>query len=311
MAKQPRSLSGHVVAITGGARGIGRATAAALAREGAKVAIGDLDPALTERTASELSGEVRGYQLNVTDRASFEAFVDAVERDLGPLDVIVNNAGIMPVGRFADEDDATAIRQFDINVHGVILGTKIALNRMLPRRRGHIVNIGSGTSKAATPGIATYSATKHAVVGLTEAVRAENPDSGIEFSVVMPVVVNTELGSGIADGRGLKKLEPEDVANAIVEALKFPRFDVFVPKSIGWLLRITAITPRRLREAIAKGMKADKFILEADQAARAAYEQRAARSEPGREPEADAKDAVAPPDGAQEDTEASEPVAAG
>ena len=297
MAKQPRSLSGKVVAITGGARGIGRATAEALLREGARVGIGDIDGELAERTASELGDNARAYPLNVTDRASFEAFVDGIERDLGPLDVMVNNAGIMPIGRFAEEDDATTARQVDINLHGVILGTKIALRRMLPRRTGHIVNIGSGTSKAATPGIATYSATKHAVYGLTDAVSGENRDSGLDFSVVMPVVVKTELGSGIADGRGVKRIEPEDVADAIVDALKFPRFDVYVPRSIGHLLRGTTVMPRRLRYAIARALKADRFILEADQGTRRAYEERIARAEPGREPESETKDMVHPPTG--------------
>ena len=147
MAKQPRSLSGKVVAITGGARGIGRATAAALIREGARVAIGDVDAATAQQTAEELGAGTVALELNVTDRESFEGFVSQVEERLGPVDVLINNAGIMPVGRFVDEDDATAARQIDINLHGVIYGTKIALRRMLPRRSGHIVNIASVAGK--------------------------------------------------------------------------------------------------------------------------------------------------------------------
>ena len=119
----------------------------------------------------------------------------------------------------------------DINLHGVIYGTKLALERMQPRRSGHIVNIASQAGKAGIPGGATYCATKHAVVGLSEAVRLENRDHGIEVSCVMPAVVNTELGSGLPDTRGVKKLEPEEVADAIVEAIETNRFDVWVPKS--------------------------------------------------------------------------------
>jgi len=111
MATQPRSLYGTVVAITGGARGIGRATANALAREGAKVAIGDLDADLAAKEAAAIGGDAVGLGLDVTDRDSFEAFLDAVEEKLGPLDVLVNNAGIMPLGRFIEEDDASTIRQ--------------------------------------------------------------------------------------------------------------------------------------------------------------------------------------------------------
>src|SRR5687767_9444575 len=88
MAKQSRSLTGTVVAITGGARGIGRATAAQLVEAGARVAIGDLDRSLAERTASELGLSVSAYELDVTDRGSFERFIDAAESDLGPVDVL-------------------------------------------------------------------------------------------------------------------------------------------------------------------------------------------------------------------------------
>ena len=148
MAKQPRSLSGKVVAITGGARGIGRATAAALVRKGAKVALGDIDIELAEQTAAELGGGTLALSLDVTDRASFECFLDETEQQLGPLDVLINNAGIMQLGLLAEESDATTTRQIDINLHGVICGSKLALQRFLPRRSGHLVNIASTAGKA-------------------------------------------------------------------------------------------------------------------------------------------------------------------
>jgi NADP-dependent 3-hydroxy acid dehydrogenase YdfG len=292
MAKEPRSLRGKVVAITGGARGIGKATAIALAREGAKVAIGDLDAALAEQAAAEIGGEAVGLPLDVTRRDSFAAFLDQATERLGPLDVLVNNAGIMPIGAFAEEDDATARRMVDINLHGVIYGTKLAIPRMVERGRGHIVNIASQAGKAGLPGGATYCATKHAVVGLSEAVRAELLDTGVEVSVVMPAVVNTELGSGLVDTRGVKKLEPEEVADAIVDALKFPKFDVWVPRSSAGISYVLNLLPRRGREAIGRLLNADKVLAQADARERAAYEERAAHSEPGLEP--DEIDASAP-----------------
>src|SRR5205814_3687892 len=132
------------------------------------------------------------YELDVTSRPSFAAFLDAVERDLGPLDVLVNNAGIMPVSPFLEESDEAAIRQLDINVHGVIFGMKEALPRMLARRSGHVVNLASVAGKGGFPHLATYCATKHAVVGVSEALRAELQDTGIEFACVMRALVYTD-----------------------------------------------------------------------------------------------------------------------
>jgi NAD(P)-dependent dehydrogenase (short-subunit alcohol dehydrogenase family) len=273
------------VAITGGARGIGKATAIALSRRGAKVALGDLDLELAKQTAEEIGGDTIALRLNVTDRESFAGFLDQVEERLGSLDVLINNAGIMPVGLFMDEDDAAAQRMIDINLHGVIFGMKLALARMLPRNRGHVVNLASQAGKAGVPGVATYSGTKHAVVGLTEAVAAELTDTGIVFSVVMPAVVNTELGSGIDETGLVRKVEPEEVAEAIVEALETERFEVWVPKISDYLVRVTRLFPRRARLVISRALKVDRVITGADPVARAAYEDRAAHSEPGLEPE--------------------------
>ncbi len=285
MAREPRSLRGKVVAITGGARGIGKATARALILKGAKVAIGDLDRELAERTAAELGGETLALELDVTRRDSFEGFLDQVEERLGSLDVLVNNAGIMPLGKFAEEDDATAHRMVDINVHGVMYGMKLALPRMERRNSGHIVNIASQAGKAGFPGGATYCGTKHFVVGVSEAVRAETRDTNIEISCVMPAVVNTELGSGLTETRAIKVLEPEDVADAIVAALERPKFDVWVPRESVGIYKVMQMLPRGGREAIGRALKADKVLAETDSQVRAAYEDRAAHSEPALDPD--------------------------
>jgi NADP-dependent 3-hydroxy acid dehydrogenase YdfG len=289
MAKQPRILAGQTAAITGAARGIGRATARALMSQGMKVAIGDLDEQAARRTAEELGASAIALPLDVTDRASFAAFLDGAEQRLGQLDVLVNNAGIMQLGRFIDEDDLTARRMIDINLHGVILGCKLALERMIPRDRGHIVNISSQAGKFGAPGGATYSATKHAVVGLTEAIRGELRLMGahIDVSYVMPFVVNTELGSGLGQARGMSNLEPSDVADAIVEALQTGLVDVWVPKSAKRTNVLGAVLPRTLSEGMARAMKADRVLAGADLNRRRDYELRASRSEPGLEPAAE------------------------
>ena len=283
MAKTPRILTGQVAAITGAARGIGKETARAFVREGMKVAIGDLDLATAQETARELGGGTIALQLNVTDRASVAAFLDAVTTQLGPIDVLVNNAGIMQLGPFVTEDDATAQRQVDINVHGVLFGMKEILPRFHERGRGHLVNIASSAGKGGFPGGATYCGTKHFVVGVSEAVRGELRGTDIEVSCVMPGVVNTELAQGLTQARGVKNVNPQDVAEAIVEALKNPRFDVYVPKSIGPISKVMNLLPRSGREAVVRALKADQ-VLQVDPAARRAYELRAAQSEPGLEP---------------------------
>ena len=280
MAKERRSLSGKVVAITGGARGIGKATAAALVAKGCRVAIGDLDLELAEKSAAHLGGGTVALPLDVTDRDSYERFLDEAERQLGPLDVVINNAGIMPVTPFEEEGENSIRRQIDINLIGVITGTQLAARRFRARGSGHIVNIASQAGKAGIPGIATYSGTKHGVVGMSEAVRAELRGSGVEVSCVMPTVVNTELTSGVGQ-KWVKPVEASDVADEIVDALEVPRFDVFVPRANGAIYKVLGPLPRSWREAIGRAMKIDKLMLEVDHGARRAYEERAAKSEPG------------------------------
>jgi len=277
MAKQRRSLNGKVVAITGGARGIGKATAEALVRRGARVAIGDVDQALAEQTAGGLGGGSVAMRLDVTDHASFETFLDEAERQLGALDVIVNNAGIMPTTPFVEESEDSFRRQIEINLIGVIHGTQLAMRRMMPRNSGHIVNIASQAGKIAAPGIATYTATKHAVVGLSECVRLELRGRDIDVSCVMPTVVNTELTAGVGQ-KWVKPVEVTDVADAIVGALEVPHFDVFVPKSNGALIRSAALMPRSAGEWLGRTMGTDKLMTEVDHAARAAYEDRVMHS---------------------------------
>ena len=212
MSKTPRSLSGKVAVVTGGARGIGQALARALAREGVVVAIGDLDAGAAEAAAAELGNGSIGLALDVTDRPGFTAFLDEVEQRLGPLDIVINNAGIMHVGPLDEEDDASVNRQLEINLHAVIHGTQEAMRRMKPRHTGHIVNIASLAGRAGGPNLATYCATKHGVIGLSEAVRAELRGTGVEVTVVMPSYAKTELAAGVPNLRGVKRVTPEEIA---------------------------------------------------------------------------------------------------
>jgi NAD(P)-dependent dehydrogenase (short-subunit alcohol dehydrogenase family) len=276
MARQLRPLNGKVVAITGGARGIGRATAAALLAQGARVAIGDLDADLTQVVAGELGAGAIGLALDVTSRSSFEAFLDRVERDPGPLDVLVNNAGIAPVGEFARESDALAARVFEVNVGGTLRGCKLALERMLPRASGQIVNVSSGLGRTPSPGIVTYSASKHAIVGLTESLRIELEGTGLELHLILPNLIGTDMAAGVKGLRGVPINTPEDVAAAIVNVLQTGRREAYVPRQLGWLISAESVVPKTILKRLRGLLGVDRMYMQVDALERAAYEARIA-----------------------------------
>lgn len=267
------TVQGKVVVITGGARGIGFATAKRLIADGAKVAIGDVDAQALKDAVGEL-GITAYRQLDVTDPDSFEQFLDHVEDVLGPVDVVVNNAGIMPLGALADETDATSKRLIEINVLGVIYGTKQALNRMLPRRSGHIINIASIAGESYVPGGVTYCASKHAVKGFTESARREYRNSGVHLSQVLPTFTNTELIAGTKGTKGMRNAEPEEVADAVASLIVRPRPTVHVTRWAGIVAASQAYIPRRVGEFLARAAGAEKSFVEIDGSARKDYEDR-------------------------------------
>ncbi len=267
---------GRVALVTGASKGLGLSLARLLAERGLSLVIDARGAQALDATRDELSSRTQVAALcgDVADAEHVHALVALAKERFGRIDVLINNAGIMPIGPFVEETDATAARLIDINLHGVIFGSKLAIERFSERGAGHLVNIASTAGKAGVPGGATYCATKHAVVGLSEAIRGEVRDSGIDVSVVMPVVVNTELGSGLPEMRGFKSVEPEDVADAIVEALQRPRYEVYVPKSIGLLMRSKAVVPTVVADLVGRLLKGDQVLANPDHAARAAYEER-------------------------------------
>jgi NAD(P)-dependent dehydrogenase (short-subunit alcohol dehydrogenase family) len=268
------AASGKVIAITGGARGIGYETAAMLLRHGAKVAIGDIDEARLKEAAGEL--RITTYsRLDVTDPESFKAFLDLVESELGPIDVLVNNAGIMPLSHLVDEDDAVTRRVVEINVLGVIFGSKEALKRMLPRGHGHIINIGSMAGEAPVPGAASYCGTKAAVLHFTETARLEHRKSGVHFSAIAPTYTNTELIAGAPSPPGFRNAEPREIAEAVVSLIEKPRPLVHVTRAAGSLISFMKFMPRSLGEWLGDRFHTDSLMLDdVDTEARAAYDAR-------------------------------------
>lgn len=269
------SVTGKVIAITGGARGIGLATAKALAAKGAKVCIGDVDADLACKEAEALGGH--GCALDVRDRASFASFLNATVEELGPIDVLINNAGIMPMGAFHEEDPALADAQIDINFRGVINGTQLVIPEMLERGEGHVINVASLAGRFAIPGAAIYAGTKFAVVGLTESLAAEYRDTGIEFTTIMPSKVRTELASGTeAAGKGIPAVDPEDVANAIVQSIVKPKLFVAVPGYLEGVSAVYRLLPERLVKAGRKALGDDRILKDLDKEAHKAYDDRIA-----------------------------------
>ncbi|MEO5651657.1 MAG: SDR family oxidoreductase [Marmoricola sp.] len=266
-----RQIAGLSVVITGAARGIGEATAELLVAQGARVALGDRDAELVGQVAARLGEAAVAAPLDVTSAASWRDFLEATAA-VGPIDVLVNNAGIMPLGSVLKEPDEVARAIIDVNVHGIINGTKAVAPGMVERGRGHIVNVASAVGRIAVADGATYSASKFAAVGFSEATRAELKPQGIDVSVVLPTIVNTELAAGVGTARGIKPVTAQDVAEVIVSAIRRPRAELWVPQWVQAMTRTTGLLPRSLQEAIAKAFKADKVLANADHVARAAYE---------------------------------------
>jgi short-subunit dehydrogenase len=261
----------RVAVVTGAARGIGRTIAADLRARGYRVVIGDLDLAATERTARELGTGVSAVRLDVTDRALLDDVVGSIERTVGPIEVWVNNAGIMPTGRFAGQDAGLAGAVIDVDYRGVVDATGAVLPAMLARGRGQLVNIASATGVKPLAGLAVYSGAKAAVVGFSDALRRELRGTGVRVSVVLPNLVSSAMGAGITPPAGFGAVTPQSVSRAVMRALDSGRFVLFVPRRLGPLLRMSRLLPTGAQDWLDDRIGTDRIGLGGDPRARAAY----------------------------------------
>ena len=195
-----QDIQGKVVAISGASSGIGEGTARLLAAQGAKVMLGARRTGRLEKLAAEIEaagGTAQFRALDVTDCADFEAFIAATVEAFGRIDVLVNNAGVMPLSPYTalkvDEWD----QMVDVNIKGVLYGIAAALPRMKAQGSGHFVNLSSIGGHRVWPTCGVYSATKYAVRALSEGLRMENED--IRVTIISPGVVESELASTISD----------------------------------------------------------------------------------------------------------------
>lgn len=269
-------LDGKVVAITGGARGIGEATAKQLATLGARVAVGDLDAELAQASAAEYGG--LGLPLDVTSRESFVGFLDKVEAEFGRIDVLVNNAGIMVIGPVLEVPLDDQLRQLDINLKGVIHGCHAVVPKMLANGGGQIVNIASLAGVIAPPGAAVYTATKAGVLGLSEGLDAELAPQGIRVGAILPTFTNTHLTDGTTAPRLSPHIEPETVAAEVVRTIRRHRQIGVAPRSMSYSVPQWRLLPMPVKRWIGRKTGMDSMFITFDRDARSGYFQRTRRS---------------------------------
>ncbi|MFC0220393.1 SDR family oxidoreductase [Pseudochelatococcus lubricantis] len=221
-------ISEKTVLITGASSGIGEATVCELAGAGARLFIGARRAERLKALAEELGERVAWRELDVTDAASFEAFVDAAEARFGGIDVLVNNAGVMPLSPLAALKRDEWKRMIDVNIHGVLNGIAAVLPRFVAKGNGHVVNVASVGAHLVLPTAAVYCGTKYAVWAITEGLRQEHEN--IRSTIISPGVTATELGDDISDPQVAaalkdwrqKSLTPDAIARAIRYALEQP-----------------------------------------------------------------------------------------
>lgn len=221
-------MENKVVLITGASSGIGEAAVRELAGAGARLFIGARRGERLKALAEELGDNVAWRELDVTDAADFDAFVAAAEARFGRVDVLVNNAGVMPLSPLAALKRDEWKRMIDVNIHGVLNGIAAVLPGFLARKSGHVVNVASVGAHLVLPTAAVYCGTKYAVWAITEGLRQEHDE--IRSTIISPGVTATELGDDISDPQVAtalkewrqKALTPDAIARAIRYALEQP-----------------------------------------------------------------------------------------
>ena len=235
------TYEGKSAIVTGGAGGIGKGIVGALVREGARVWIADINEALAQQTAEEFrraGADVEAHAMDVTDRPAVEDLVERAWDHFGGLDMLFNNAGVAHFGDLLDMDDSAWQRTVDINIMGVIHGVRAAYPRMAKAGRGKIVNTASVAGLGPTPGLAIYSLSKHAVVGLSRSLYIEAEQYGVGVHVVCPGLVDTPM----VDNAAYENLQREELQKGPIERLPFA-------------------TPEQVGKDVLKGVRKNKEVI--------------------------------------------------
>ena len=243
-------LHDSVVLVTGASRGIGAAVASAVAARGARVGLIARTRPDLEKVLAQLGGRGSIATADVADPSELTTAIATIEADLGPVDVLVANAGIGAYGPFADIEAGEMERVVRVNVLGTMYAIRTVLPGMIARRRGHIVTIGSIAGRIGSPFEAVYAATKFAGVGLTEALAVEVAPYGVGVSLVNPGPVATDFGNARGhpyDRARPKPVAPEEVATAVVDAIEHGRHEQYVPRWFRPAVVVRHLVPRLLR----------------------------------------------------------------
>ncbi|QTD40895.1 3-ketoacyl-ACP reductase [Sporosarcina sp. Te-1] len=220
-----QKIAGKNAIITGAGRGIGRATAIAFAKEGIHVGL----IGKTKENLEKVAEELRVYGVNValasadvSDNESVIAAVEHVKSELGPIDILINNAGIGKFGKFLELTPEEFKQIIDVNLMGMYYVSRAVLPEMIERQTGDIINISSTAGQKGAPVTSAYSASKFAVLGLTESLMLEVRKHNIRVSALTPSTVATDLAieENLTDGNPDKVIQPEDLAELMVAQLK-------------------------------------------------------------------------------------------
>jgi all-trans-retinol dehydrogenase (NAD+) len=237
-----RSLRNKRVLITGGAQGIGREIALSLSKEGCELILTDINEEQLQRTVKELSRRVvcRGYLMDVTQNESILKARDEIHRDGGPIDVLVNNAGIVFGGPFLEVALEKHLATYKVNTEGMVAVTHAFLSDLLERSEAHLVNVASASGLIGLPYGSTYASSKWAAIGFSESIRLELKEMGasnVHVTTVCPGYVNTGMFDGVKSPLLMPMLDPRKLGQKIIEAMKKDLPFVLEP----WMVKLTPL----------------------------------------------------------------------
>jgi short-subunit dehydrogenase len=251
-----KTFAGKKVLITGGARGVGLALGRAFGAESAVVLLADLDPEGLEQAVSDLESQgvvCRGYRLDVTDPEAIEAVRARIHEDIGAIDVLVNNAGVVFGGPFLDVPLERHLKTYRVNVDGVVAMTHAFLQDVLLAREGHLVNVASASGFVGLPYGSTYASSKWAVIGFSESIRLELKKGGhdhVGVTTVCPLYVDTGMFEGAEPPMLTRFLTPEELAHKVLKAVKEDEPFVLEPWLAKLMPALSHALPKRLSDLL-------------------------------------------------------------